>query len=331
VTIDLKTLSLEPRRHTFGHIARRKGGDVPASRYEEGTLDLQPTDNFHYKPLWEPEYWVYDERKTALVMKDWYDLKDPRQYYYANYNIARANMQQAVERTFAFVEKRDMLAALDADWRDRVIDTLLPVRHVAWGANMNMASICDRGYGTAVTAPCMFAAMDHLGIAQIISRVGLTLDGGGGESLDQAKVAWMEAAHWQPMRKVVEDSLVVKDWFELFVAQALVLDSVTHAFAFDVMDSAGQTKGGAAISMMTEFMVEWRAETTRWVDAVVKTAAAESEANAALLSGWTKDWLGRAVEAVKPLCDHVLGDGASAAASIEGELTSRFSKLGLAL
>ncbi|WP_413204136.1 aromatic/alkene monooxygenase hydroxylase subunit beta [Rhodospirillum sp. A1_3_36] len=329
MTVELRTMSLEPRRHTFGHIARRKGADVPASRYEEGTLDLQATDNFHYKPLWEPEYWVYDTRKTAVVMADWYDLKDPRQYYYATYNIARANMQQAVERTFSFVEKRAMLDGLDADWREKVIDTLLPMRHVAWGANMNMTNICDRGYGTAVTAPCQFSAMDHLGMAQIISRIGLALDGNSGETLDAAKAAWMDSPHWQDMRRLVEDSLVLKDWFEQYVAQALVIDGVTHAFAYDVMDSAGQSKGGAPISMMTEFMVEWRAEQNRWVDAVIKTAAAESDANRTLISGWAKNWLSRAIEAVKPLCTHVVGDS-SAASSIEAELSARFAKLGLA-
>lgn len=331
MTIDLKTLTVEPKRHTFGHIARRKGGDAPASRYEEGTLDVQATEHFHYKPLWEPEYWIYDPRKTALQMEDWYALKDPRQYYYATYNIARANMHQAVDRNFAFVEKRGLADTLDPAWRKAVEDYLLPMRHVAWGGNMNMTAICDRGYGTAITAPCIFAAADQLGMAQIISRIGLVLDGGSGDSLEAAKATWMEAPYWQGVRRVVEDSLVVKDWFELFVAQALVIDSLMHGLVFDAFDAAGQAKGGAAVSMMTEFMVEWRAEHTRWVDAVVKTAAAESAANQTLVSGWAKDWIARSVEAAKPLSAHVLGDNGAAVATVEADLVARCRKLGLDL
>ena len=45
-------------------------------------------------------------------MEDWYKPLDPRQYYYATYNIARANMNQAVERNFAFVEERGLLVKL---------------------------------------------------------------------------------------------------------------------------------------------------------------------------------------------------------------------------
>ena len=60
MTVQIKTIDLEPKRQTFGHIARRLGGDKPASRYQEATLDVQATANFHYKPLYEPEFWQYD-------------------------------------------------------------------------------------------------------------------------------------------------------------------------------------------------------------------------------------------------------------------------------
>ena len=39
--IDLRTVSIKPLRQTFDHVAARIGGDKPASRYQEGTLDLQ--------------------------------------------------------------------------------------------------------------------------------------------------------------------------------------------------------------------------------------------------------------------------------------------------
>ena len=38
---------------------------------------------------------------------------------------------------------------------------------------MNNCTICSRGYGTAFTAPAMFHAMDALGVAQYLTRLGL--------------------------------------------------------------------------------------------------------------------------------------------------------------
>ena len=75
--IDLRTVTIKPLRHTFDHIARRFG-DKPASRYQEGTYDLQQTDIFHYRPMWEPDKRLFDPTRTRITMKDWYALKDPR-------------------------------------------------------------------------------------------------------------------------------------------------------------------------------------------------------------------------------------------------------------
>jgi hypothetical protein len=54
--IDLRTVSIKPLRQTFDHIARRIGPDKAATRYQEGTLDVQATHNFHYRPTWDPDH-----------------------------------------------------------------------------------------------------------------------------------------------------------------------------------------------------------------------------------------------------------------------------------
>jgi len=65
VQVDIKTTDIRPIRQTFSHVARRLG-DKPASRYQEATLDMQPTANFHYRPLWQPEYELSPEEQQAV-------------------------------------------------------------------------------------------------------------------------------------------------------------------------------------------------------------------------------------------------------------------------
>ena len=113
MTVQIKTMDFEPKRQTFGHIARRLGEDKPASRYQEATLDVQATANFHYKPLYEPEFWHYDTRQDrgrdgGLVQA----ARSRASIYYATYNFARANMNQAAERNFAFAEERGLIDKL---------------------------------------------------------------------------------------------------------------------------------------------------------------------------------------------------------------------------
>ena len=328
--IDLRTVTLKPQRNTFDHVARRLGGDKPASRYQEGTFDIQATHHFHYRPLWDPDHEIHDPSRTAIQMKDWYAFKDPRQYYYGTYVVARGRQQEAAEASFTLFEERGLAATLPAAVRATAQDTLVPLRHVEWAGNMNNASVCAYGYGTAITAPAMYHAMDHLGVAQYLTRIGLALDGPG--ALDGAKKAWLEDPRWQPLRRYVEDTLVTKDWFELFVAQNLVLEGVLYPLVFDHLDRALAAKGGAALSPLTRFMAEWFDESSRWIDAQLKTAASESADNRSLLAGWARRWLDRAMEAVAPVARHAFGDAAPAVLDrVTSDLTARAARAGVAL
>ena len=113
MTVEIRTKSVKPLSNSFGHLQRRFG-DKPATRYQEATYDIQSTANFHYKPLWDPEREMFDARRTAVTMNDWYALKDPRQFYYGNYTTTRAKQQDAIDRTLGFVEQRDLLRAMPA-------------------------------------------------------------------------------------------------------------------------------------------------------------------------------------------------------------------------
>lgn len=331
MSIEIKTNSIEPLRHTFDNVARRMGADKPASRYLEAMFDLQPTVNFHYKPLWDSEHELFDSRRTAIRMVDWYAFRDPRQFYYGTWTQARARQQEVAERNYAFVEKRALIDSIEPVQRERICQTLVPLRHLEYAANLNNCYITGYGYGTAVTQATMFAAIDRLGIAQYLSRIGLIFDGNSGQSLDAAKAAWMEAPVWQPLRRLAEDMLVTKDWFELFVAQDLALDGLLYPLVYERFDADFTRRHGTVVSILTEFMSDWYTETGRWVDATVKTAAAESEANGELLRTWLDHWSARAHEALLPLAEQVLGKerGPAVMSELREALKLRAAKLGL--
>ncbi|HQV58682.1 MAG TPA: hypothetical protein PKV27_11760, partial [Ilumatobacteraceae bacterium] len=301
MNIEIKSEEYIPRRQTYSHVARRLGEDRPASRYDEGTYDLQATKHFHYRPLWGPQFEIFDPARTAVVMDDWYAFGDPRQFYYATYNINRAAMNAAAERAFEMVEGRNLVARIDADWLAKVRHYLVPLRHYEWGADLNSLRVSDFGYGTRVTSAAIFAAADRLGMAQLLTRIGLILAEMDEAGLDDAKQAWMEAADWQPLRQAVEDTLVIDDWYETFIAQYLALDGIIHPLVYQTFDDAGLEQSALAVSLMSEFMVDWMADNRRWVDALVTVCAKESAANAELISGWYRTWRDRAVTAAIPL------------------------------
>jgi phenol/toluene 2-monooxygenase (NADH) P1/A1 len=326
--VEIKTLKAQPQRQTYAHIARRFG-DKPASRYQEATYDIQPTTNFHYRPTWAPEFELFDASRTQIRMKDWYALKDPRQYYYGAYVTTRARQQEAAEGAFDLVERRGLLAALSYEWQERLIAGLLPLRHIEWGANMNNTLCADYGYGTAITQACTFCAMDRLGIAQYLSRIGLALDGNTGVALERAKTAWLEAEAWQPMRRLVEDLFVVEDWFETFVAQNLVLDGLLYPLVYQHFDAFAARYLGASLAMLTEFTQQWQSDHAKWVDAVIRTAAAESPENQQRIAGWVEHYRARTLDALLPIAGTLLdAAGTAALDESDAQFAARLGRLG---
>ncbi len=327
--LDLRTVTIKPLRQTFTHVARRIGGDKPASRYQEGTFDIQSTMNFHYRPLWAPEYEIFDASRSAIVMEDWYKLTDPRQFYYGSYTLARARMQEAAEADFALVEDRDLAASLPAEVRDLALKLYVPLRHLEWGGNTNCMFLSAYGYGTAFTAPSLYHAMDHLGMAQYLTRVGLTL--GDETSLDTAKQAWVAGAEWQGLRKFVEDCFVLTDPMELFFAHCVVLDGLLFPLFYGEIDTWLAGKGaGAVVSMLTRFEAEWFTETTKWTNAITKAVAGESAANKAQVESWIAHYLPLAKDALAGPA--ALAFGAETPAVIDqlvDQFAARLAKLGV--
>jgi phenol hydroxylase P1 protein len=327
--IDIRTDgSVTPIRQTFAHIARRLGADKPATRYQEAMYDLQPVASFHYRPLWQPQYELYDARRTRVTMQDWYALKDPRQFFYGSYVNARARQQETMEKNVEFVDKRGLLSTLPAAVRELLTTGVVPLRHVEWAANMSNASITAYGFGSAITQAAMYHTMDRLAIAQYLTRIGLLI--GDKEAVIQAKTAWLEDMAWQPLRHAVEDLMVRDDWFELHVAQNLVLDGLLYPLVYQQFD-ARLSSANPAFSLVTEFMTAWHAETARWVDATVKTAAQESAQNAAVIGELAYGWLDRFSQALGPLAHKLFeADADAELARAVDALGKRLGGIGLA-
>jgi len=149
MNIDLQARQIEPLRHTYAHVAKYIGGDKHASRYQEATLGAQPAANFHYRPTWDPKHEIFDTARTAVKLDDWYALRDPRQFYYASWTMTRARQQEAMESSYQFVQQRDLVSRLPDAARAAACDVLMPLRHVAWGGNMNNCSVAAYGYAWA--------------------------------------------------------------------------------------------------------------------------------------------------------------------------------------
>jgi phenol hydroxylase P1 protein len=98
---------------------------------------------------------------------------------------------------------------------------------------------------------------------------------------------------------------------------------------FNKLEAELIASGGATYAMLTEFIVDWNAESIRWVDKQVSVAIAESPENAGLVNGWFGAWLGQAEEALAPLAGALFDDGPGVMADITQNLKARAAKAGV--
>ena len=114
-------------------------------------------------------------------MKDWYALKDPRQYYYGAYTITRAKQQDALDRQLDFVEKRELLAVSSR----RIGPIALPdPKHLgpvvlAWSVSL-VVMVAEKDLGSSLLFFALFVALLWVSTERATYLVvGLVLFGAG--------------------------------------------------------------------------------------------------------------------------------------------------------
>lgn len=326
MSIEIKTNTVEPIRHTYSNIKRRFG-DKPASRYQEASYDIEATTNFHYRPLWDPSRHLNDPSRSVIRMQDWHAVSDPRQFYYGAYVGNRAKMQEATEHSYNFCDKRGLLTRLPESVQEDLLRLLVPLRHVEMGANMNNSGIAGDCTAGTMTQMHIYQAMDRLGMGQYLSRIALMIDGNTGEALDRSKGYWMDDPLWQPMRRLVEDTLVIKDWFELALVQNLIIDGHLYPLMYQHFEQWLADHDAEDVSMLTEFMRDWYKESLRWIDSMLKTVSNESPENAEHIQQWLEQWQPRVIEALTPIAEASVG--VNALTEVSEHFAMRVKKIGL--
>lgn len=313
---ELRTQVIEPSRNTFDHLVARYG-DKPASRYLEGTVDIQAKENFHFRPLWDPSREIYDETFSVFRLTDPYSFLDPRQYYYAPYVTSRASMFEAFGTTLDYLQGRDLLERLPQGWKDLLQTIVIPLRHYENGAQLISTDVARFGFGTSITQCAAYAAFDRTGNAQLISRLGIALSGGTADLLATAKTSWMEDESLQPLRKLVEETICERDWGVGLVTLD-VMDQLVYGLLFTHLDEAAIVGGAPGYSLAAQHLSGWFADQRKWLDALYKAWAADPElggTNAGLLTEHVGTALDKSLEALRPLAakvDELVSAGAVA-------------------
>jgi phenol hydroxylase P1 protein len=306
VQYELRYNVIEPKRNSYQNVIDRLG-DQPATRYQEATLDVEPRENFHYRPTWIQDRELYDARYSALRLADPYSFADPRNFYYTPYVTSRAALHDEFGKTLGYLEERGLLSKLPQTWHEVLATVVIPLRHYESGAQLATVSGARFAYGTSLEQCCTYAAFDRIGNAQMLSRVGIAVGNGTADTLTAAKEQWLSGEHLQPLRRLVEEIMVVDDWAEGVLAVDHV-DTLLYPLLYAGLDEQALIGGAGAYSLFAQHFSAWYADQRKWLDALVATWKGDPEygaSNAEHLDRIANTWRPRAEQAVGALSDAI--------------------------
>lgn len=299
---ELRQQVIEPLRQTFTPLIKRYG-DRSATRYEEGSVGIQSTEHFHYRPLWDPQHEIYDADYSALKLTDPDAYTDPRQYYYTPYVINRAALHEAFGRNLSYVADRGLLGKMPQAWQDLVTKTILPLRYYESGAQLINVEGGRFAYGTTIEQVFTYASFDRIGNAQILSRIGIALGENSDAVLATTKPAWMDDPKLQGLRRLIEELLVNPDWAVSNVGLDLC-DRLLFPLITGHLDEAALLGGAGAYSLLIQQLGVWWADQRKWYDPLIKAWVNDPEhgkANTEVLQATVKKIMPQASAAVLDL------------------------------
>jgi phenol hydroxylase P1 protein len=303
---ELRTKVVEPKRNTFAYLIERFG-DRPASRYQEASFNVQPMENFHYRPTWDPSHDIYDPDYTALKLTDPYGYTDPRQFYYTPYVADAAQRHESFAQTLKYIEDRRLLDKMPEPFQILLTGFVLPLRHYESGANLILVNATRFAWGTTVEQPMSFASFDRIGNAQALSLIGLAMAGGAADTLTEAKKNWLYAAPLQGLRRMMEELLVEKDWAVGLVGLDL-LDGQLYPMLYAHLDERALFRGAGAYSLLARHFNDWYVSHRKWLVALYKAWAGDPEhadGNRKVLGDMATRWYPQARAAVRSFAEGV--------------------------
>jgi hypothetical protein len=184
---------------------------------------LQVMGDFKLRPDGRP---LFDLNSTALRCDDWFAYRDPNQMWQKPYYVLQAGAEKSIDRTTDVVVSTGSAASMDPGWLERgLVGAYLPFAHFEYGLFRALNVAARESLSDTVNSILMFNAADKLRHAQAVSLLSLDLETAlPGFDGTAGKGHWLADPTWQPVRRLVEEVMAIRDWGEIVVAANLVVE-----------------------------------------------------------------------------------------------------------
>ncbi len=269
-----------------------QGRKRPPGEYEELTTGVQ----WYGDPVSRTGVgsWRLD---STVIKADWDTFRDPSGMYYRNYIVGQDSAERSLDAVFSVAKDGDFVSAIADGWRGDLVTLVGAMSHAEWGTAMAHQHVQRFSLSPTIACCAQLQVMDKLRSAERDLEWFDLLHPDGENLISEA---WMNSRAMQPLRKLLEEILIVQDWGEVIVATNLALLGMLQPFQRELYVRGGRANADFVTAALGAAFAKDAARHTAWTDAYVKLTQAE-ESNATAVSDWLDRYVPDSVAAVEAL------------------------------
>jgi hypothetical protein len=264
---------------------------------------------------------------TSLQVAEWDGFRDPDRLTYDAYVKMQDQEESFIDALLETCTAQwNIDEALSAGCLDLLGLVYTPQRFLAHGLQMLSGYLQQLAPSSYVANCAAFQAADQLRRVQRVAYRTKQLDSthpakGFGS---RERAVWEEDPRWQPIRKAIEQLLVVYAWDEAFVAANLVIRPILDELFLGRLAKAARASGDELDALLLENLAKDGRRHNRWSAALSRYIVSQDPANRVKLRGLSAMWtvVGDEVIAAgaRLLAEHC---SATPAREIEAEVRAR--------
>jgi toluene monooxygenase system protein E len=297
--------------------SRLQHGRRRLSEYEIVSTDLQYTypSRFELGRANPVVRWYHEYREgSALKVSDWDAFRDPRATTYRSYTTLQHGKEQFVEGLLDEIDESGYDDDLADPWVRFLDHHYCPLRFPMHGLEMLAAYMGQTAPVSRLTNCAAFQSADEVRRLQCIAyRTAQLRRHRPDIDPSRHRGMWEDAEHFQPLRELLERSLVRYDWAETLVITNMVIKPRLDCWINEELAGVLAPANGDPILRSLHFSLAQDSQWHRdWTAEATRVAIAAEADNEDVIRSWIDAW--------SPLADRALASLTGAAAEVDGVL-----------
>jgi len=230
---------------------------------------------------------------------------------YRTYNLLQDGQENHVQSLFDQFNEREHDKMLEADWVAALAQLYTPLRYVFHTLQMSSTYVMQMAPASTMSNCATFQAADFL------RRVGTAERG-----------IWEDAAHFQPMRELIEKQLASYDWSEAVVSLCYVVLPMLAEGVLKPLSEASREGNDTLMPMLTDSQLHDAQRHQRWATELHKVLLAGNAGNEAVIQQIVDKWVPLADAAIEAYVGAIPNSPISASDAIAAAAKTRRDIMG---